>query len=41
MDYSPLMKKSTEKGMEKVIKFGVAFGEVSSPILNLHGVDTF
>ena len=28
-DYSPLMKESTEKGMEKVIKCGAAFGEVS------------
>jgi len=40
-DYSPLMKESTEKGLEKVIKFGAAFGEVSSPIWNLQGVDTF
>jgi len=35
------MKESTEKAMEKVIKFGAAFGEVSSPIRNLRGVDTF
>jgi len=40
-DYPPLMKKSTEKTLEKVIKFGAAFGEVSSPIWNLQGVDTF
>jgi len=35
------MDGSTEKGMEKVIKFGAAFGEVSSPVWNLQGVDTF
>jgi len=35
------MKESTEKAMEKVIKLGAAFGEVSSPIWNLQGVDTF
>jgi len=35
------MKGSTEKGMEKVIKFGAAFEEVSSPIWNLQGIDTF
>jgi len=28
-DYSPLTKESTEKALEKVIKFGAAFGEVS------------
>ena len=39
-DYSPLMKESTVKGMAKVIKFGTAFGEVSSPIWNLQGLDT-
>jgi len=40
-DYSPLMKRSTEKGMEKAIKLGVALGEVSSPIWTVQGVDTF
>jgi len=40
-DYSPLMKESTEKALEKVIKFGAAFGEVSPPIWNFQGVDTF
>jgi len=39
--YSPLMKESTEKAMEKVIKFGAAFGEVRSPIWDLQGVNTF
>jgi len=34
-DYSPLMKESVEKTLEKVIKFGAAFGEVSSPIWDL------
>jgi len=34
------MKESTEKVLEKAIKFGAAFGEVSSPIWNLQGVDT-
>ena len=29
-DYSPLMKESTEKALKKVIKFGVAFSEVSA-----------
>ena len=32
-DYSPLMKESTEKALEKVFKVGAAFAEVSSPIL--------
>jgi len=35
------MKESTEKVVEKVFKFGAAFAEVSSPIWNLQGVDTF
>jgi len=35
------MKEPTEKALEKVLKFGVAFAEVSSPIWNLQGVDTF
>jgi len=39
-DYSPLMKESTEKVLEKVFKFRAAFAEVSSPIWNLQGVDT-
>jgi len=39
-DYLPLMKESTEKGMENVIKFRAAFREVSSPIRNLQGIDT-
>jgi len=29
-DYSPLMTESTEKALEKVIKFGAAFSEVGS-----------
>jgi len=40
-DYSPLMKESTEKTLETVFKFGAAFAEVSSPIWNLQGLDTF
>jgi len=28
--YSPLMKESTEKALEKVFKVGAAFSEVSS-----------
>jgi len=39
-EYSPLMKESVEKNLEKVFKFGAAFAEVSSPIWNLQGVDT-
>ena len=35
------MKESTEKVLEKVFKFGAAFAEVSSPIWDLQGVDTF
>jgi len=35
------MKESTEKALEKVIKFGAAFGEVSSLTWNVQGVDTF
>jgi len=31
-DYSPLMKESTEKALEKVIRYGAAFSEVSSPM---------
>jgi len=31
-EYSPLMNASTEKALEKVIKYGVALSEVSSPI---------
>ena len=30
--YSPLMSGSTERVLEKVIKYGAAFAEVSSPI---------
>ena len=33
------MKESTEETMEKVLKFGAAFAEVSSSIRNLQGVD--
>jgi len=29
------MKGSTEKALEKALKFGAAFAEVSSPIQNL------
>jgi hypothetical protein len=40
MNYSPLMKESTEQALEKVIKFGAAFAEVSSPPSNQQDVDT-
>ena len=29
-DYSPLMNESTERTLEKVMKFGAAFSEVSA-----------
>jgi len=35
------MKESTEKVLEKAFKIGAAFAEVSSPIWNLQGIDTF
>jgi len=35
------MNESTEKALEKAFKFGVVFAEVSSPIWNLQGIDTF
>ena len=31
-EYSPLMAASTERALDKVIKYGVVFAEVSSPI---------
>jgi len=31
-DYSPLMNPSTERALERAIKFGAALSEVSSPI---------
>lgn len=40
-DYSPLMKESTERVLEKVIQYGTAFSEVRSPIRNEQDVDTF
>jgi len=33
--YSPLMGESTERALEKIVKFGVAFSEVRSPICKL------
>jgi hypothetical protein len=40
-DYSPLMNDSTERAVEKVMKFGVAFSEVSLPCETQQDVDTF
>jgi len=31
-EYPPLMNGSTERVLEKAIKYGVAFSEVSSPL---------
>ena len=31
-EYSPLMSESTERSLEKVVKFGAAFLEVRSPM---------
>jgi len=31
-EYSPLMAESTERVLEKVVKFGAAFSEVRSPV---------
>jgi len=41
-NYSPLMTESTEKALEKGIKFGAAFSEVGSqsPISKPSDVDT-
>ena len=33
--YTPLMRESTEKALDNVIKFGAAFSEVRSPISTL------
>ena len=35
------MGESTERALEKVIKYGAAFSEVSPPIQNRHGIDTY
>ena len=40
-DYSPLMKESTERVLEKVIQYGAAFSEVSFPIRKRQDVDIF
>jgi len=40
-DYSPLMNGSTERILEKVVQYGAAFSEVSSPIENQYDIDTF
>ena len=39
--YSPLMTRTTETGLEMVAKFGGVVAEVSSPVENQQGVDTF
>ena len=33
-EYSPLMSESTERALEKIVKFGAAFSEVRPPIWN-------
>ena len=35
------MSESTERALEKVIKYGAAFSEVSPPIRNQHDIDTY
>ena len=35
------MGQSTERALEKVIKFGAAFSEVSPPTRNRHDIDTY
>jgi len=35
------MRESTEKAVEKAFQIGAVFAEVSSPIWNRQGVDTF
>ena len=35
------MGESTERALEKVIKYGAAFSEVSLPIRNRHGIDAY
>ena len=35
------MGESTERGLEKVIKYGAAFSEVSAPIWNRYGINTY
>ena len=38
--YHPLMEGSTEKALDRSIKYGVVFAKVSSPIWNQQDIDT-
>jgi len=38
-EYSPLMSESMERNVEKVIKYGAVFAEVSSPYGHLQEID--
>ena len=39
-DYSPLMSEATENGLEKVIKIGAAFSEVSPQLSHIEIIKT-